>query len=73
MASKERSNKGIIGLFNKLTGKLSFKIPKWVPKIGGDTFRLPKIPKLAKGGYVTSPTLAMVGEDGPEAVGSFKP
>ena len=58
----------IIGLFNKLTGKLSFKIPKWVPKIGGDTFRLPKIPKLAKGGYVTSPTLAMVGEDGPEAV-----
>ncbi len=58
----------IIGLFNDLTGKLSFKIPKWVPKIGGDEFRLPKIPKLAKGGYVTSPTLAMVGEDGPEAV-----
>lgn len=64
----KRAFNGIIGLFNKLTGKLSFKIPKWVPKIGGDTFRLPKIPLMAKGGYVTSPTLAMVGEDGPEAV-----
>ena len=39
-----------------------------MPKIGGDTFKLPKDTKVSKGGYVTSPTLAMVGEDGPEAV-----
>ena len=29
---------------------------------------LPQIPKLAAGGIVTSPTLAMIGEKGPEAV-----
>jgi hypothetical protein len=35
-----------------------------VGKVGGETL----IPALAKGGIVTSPTLAMVGEAGPEAV-----
>ena len=29
---------------------------------------LPNIPKMAEGGIVTSPTLAMIGESGPEAV-----
>jgi len=29
---------------------------------------IPKIPKMAEGGIVTSPTLAMIGERGPEAV-----
>jgi hypothetical protein len=29
---------------------------------------LPNIPQLAKGGIVTKPTLAMIGEDGAEAV-----
>jgi TP901 family phage tail tape measure protein len=31
-------------------------------------FNIPHIPKMAKGGVVTSPTLAMIGESGPEAV-----
>lgn len=43
---------------------ISVNIPDWVPKFGGQTFgiNLPNIPMLAKGGIVTSPTLAMIGE-----------
>lgn len=50
--------------------KLSIKIPKWVPKFGGETWgvNIPTIPKLAKGGIVDNPTLAIVGEAGKEAV-----
>ncbi len=33
-----------------------------------DVPNIPKIPKLAKGGIVTRPTLALIGEAGPEAV-----
>ena len=58
----------VAGIYNRFAGFFKFKIPKWVPVIGGKQFRLPKIPKLAKGGIVNKPTLAMVGEDGPEAV-----
>ena len=49
---------------------ISIKVPKWVPGIGGKGFSLniPEIPKLAEGGIVRSPTLAMLGEAGPEAV-----
>ena len=44
--------------------------------VGGGTFggqsfsfpKLPTIPRLAEGGVVTSPTLALIGEAGPEAV-----
>lgn len=36
--------------------------------VGGWTVDTPNIPMLAKGGIVTRPTLAMVGEAGPEAV-----
>ena len=36
--------------------------------IGGESIGFPKIPYLAAGGIVTAPTLAMVGEAGPEAV-----
>jgi hypothetical protein len=42
-----------------------------LPKIlgGGDIgFNIPQIPMLAEGGIVTSPTLAMIGEAGSEAV-----
>jgi phage-related protein len=36
---------------------------------GGDPVgRIPEIPKLARGGIVTQPTLALIGEAGPEAV-----
>jgi len=35
---------------------------------GGQSIGFPNVPLLAKGGIVTSPTLAVVGEAGPEAV-----
>lgn len=54
--------------WNNTIGKLSFHIPSWVPGIGGKGFDVPNIPELANGGIVTSPTLAMIGEAGPEAV-----
>ncbi|MFS8540751.1 MAG: hypothetical protein LOD89_01495 [Tissierellales bacterium] len=56
----------VIGALNSIR----INIPDWVPEFGGKTFgiNIPKIPKLATGGIVTSPTLAMIGERGPEAV-----
>ena len=38
--------------------------------MGGQTFgiNIPEIPKLAEGGIVTEPTIALIGEAGPEAV-----
>lgn len=39
-----------------------------VPGVGRFLPSIPEIPMLAKGGIVTRPTLAMVGEAGPEAV-----
>lgn len=36
--------------------------------IGVKSFNIPTIPRLAQGGIVTSPTLAMIGESGAEAV-----
>ena len=54
---------------------IHFEIPSWVPIIGGNTwgFNLSKLseislPRLAMGGVVDQPTLAMVGEAGAEAV-----
>lgn len=46
--------------------KISVNIPSWVPGFGGKTFgvSIPKIPYLAKGGIIDSPTIAMVGEAG---------
>jgi hypothetical protein len=58
----------VTGIYNEFAKRFSFKIPSWVPYIGGNAFKLPNIPKMAKGGIVNSPTLAMIGEDGPEAV-----
>ena len=50
----------------------SIDIPEWVPLIGGEKYSFDlsdwNIPALAKGGIVNKPTLAMIGEDGPEAV-----
>lgn len=51
--------------WNSTLGKVSFTVPGWIPGIGGKEF---KFPQLAKGGIVTRPTLALVGEAGPEAV-----
>jgi hypothetical protein len=59
---------GIATMWNNTVGKLHFSIPSWVPLIGGKGFDVPDIPMLADGGIVTGPTLAMIGERGPEAV-----
>jgi hypothetical protein len=53
--------------------KIKVQVPGWVPVFGGKGFQfnvpeIPKIPSLAAGGIVRSPTLAMIGEAGPEAV-----
>jgi hypothetical protein len=59
---------GIASLWNNTFGKLSFKIPSFVPGIGGKGFDVPNIPMLAEGGIVNKATLAVIGEAGPEAV-----
>jgi len=59
---------GIARAWNNTIGQFSFTVPSWVPGIGGKGFSMPDIPYLADGGIVTSPTLAMIGEKGPEAV-----
>jgi hypothetical protein len=59
---------GIAKLWNNTIGSLSFDFPDWVPGLGGKGFSVPNIPMLADGGIVTGPTLAMIGERGPEAV-----
>lgn len=50
---------GINGLISGING---IKIPDWVPLVGGKSFNIPTIPRLAKGGIVNEATLAMVGE-----------
>jgi hypothetical protein len=60
---------GIADLWNSTVGALGFTVPSWVPLgLGGKTFEVPDIPVLGDGGIVTGPTLAMIGERGPEAV-----
>lgn len=57
---------GVIGLINGfISGLNQIKLPDF---LGGFSVSLPYIPYLAKGGIVDSPTLAMVGEAGKEAV-----
>jgi phage-related protein len=62
----------IIAIWNKLDFAIDISVPDWVPIVGGKGFKVadifPDIPYLAKGGIVNSPTLAMIGEAGPEAV-----
>lgn len=58
-------------LWNNSIGKFSFHIPRWVPGFGGSGWDMPDMPKieaLAEGGIVNRPTLALIGEAGPEAV-----
>lgn len=71
---------GIKFVINSITGginvmirglnNLRIDIPEWVPFMGGQTFgiSIPEIPQLATGGIVTEPTIALIGEAGPEAV-----
>lgn len=60
---------GIIGLINgAIRGMNKIKVPDWVPGLGGKGINIPQIPKLARGGIIDQPTIAMVGEAGKEAV-----
>lgn len=63
---KELFKKPINWIIDKLNSFLSglngIKIPDWVPGVGGASFNIPQIPKLAKGGIVDKATLAMIGE-----------
>ena len=63
---------GMIGLINDLFASINFTktidLPGLDPMTVGFDLSSWSIPKLAKGGIVNSPTLAMIGEAGPEAV-----
>ena len=56
----------------KKINTLSWKIPDWVPKVGGErfgfNFSTVSIPRLATGGIATRSVLANIGEAGREAV-----
>ena len=61
----------MIGLINTIGEYMpTVDVPDWVPLIGGESIDLKfgPFPKLAEGGIVTAPTLALIGEAGPEAV-----
>jgi hypothetical protein len=63
---------GVAKLWNSTVGKLSFKVPGWVPGIGGKGFDVPDIPVLHTGGRFRAPTpggegLALL-RDGEEVV-----
>ena len=60
-----RAMDAIKWLWNTTIGGFGFTIPNWIPVVGGKEFR---IPKMAAGGIVTRPTIALIGEAGPEAV-----
>lgn len=50
----------IAGAWNNTVGKLSFRIPDWVPGMGGAGFSMPRLPTLATGGDVTRSGMAMI-------------
>jgi hypothetical protein len=57
-----------VGIWNSIEISVpSVDIP-FVGTVGGFSLGLPDLPMLAKGGIVTRPTLALIGESGPEAV-----
>jgi hypothetical protein len=63
------------GMINSIIDKINsfISMVNNIAKAGGEKLGIPipalsQIPRLAKGGIVTSPTLALIGEAGPEAV-----
>lgn len=55
----------IDGINSFISGLNKVKIPDWVPLVGGKGIDIPKIPKLAQGGYfpANQPQLAIVGDN----------
>jgi hypothetical protein len=64
--------KGIWNAFARWWNGIQISVPSidipFVGKVGGFSIGLPDLPMLADGGIVTAPTLALIGEKGPEAV-----
>tara|TARA_B100000029_G_scaffold514317_2_gene616687 strand:- start:6001 stop:7953 length:1953 start_codon:yes stop_codon:yes gene_type:complete len=64
----------LVELWNDTLGGFGFTVPDWVKYTGvgaliaGKEFKIPELTPLATGGIVTSPTAALIGEAGPEAV-----
>ena len=62
----------IFGALNKISFGWEKQVLKGMPDIPAfgpwSPFNIPQIPRLAQGGIVRSPTVAMIGERGPEAV-----
>lgn len=56
----------ISDLWNGTVGRLQFHVPGWVPGIGGNSFSLPTLPHLARGGPALAGRDYLVGENGPE-------
>ena len=70
-SSAKRGMNWIINHINNMINKINSKLRFTLPDImGGATigFSIPNIPKLARGGIINSPTIAQIGEAGPEAV-----
>lgn len=57
---------GIATAWNATVGKLAFKVPGWIPGLGGKGFDVPDIPTFAKGGPIKKGTVGWIGEEGPE-------
>jgi hypothetical protein len=64
--------KGIWNAFARWWNGIQISVPSidipFVGKVGGFSIGLPDLPYLAHGGIVSDPTLAVIGERGPEAV-----
>lgn len=58
----------IAKLWNNTVGKLSFKVPDWVPGMGGKGWDVPDIPTFARGAVLDRPTFGMFAEAGREAL-----
>lgn len=57
------------GINYVIRGLNNFRIPSWVPGVGGRGIFVPTIPRLARGTYANSGSLqAIIGESGKEAV-----
>jgi tape measure domain-containing protein len=54
--------------WNDTVGKVGFKVPNWVPGMGGKEWSIPDIPYLAEGTDYFKGGMAIVGEKGPELV-----
>lgn len=62
----------VAGLWNGTIGRLSWTIPSWVPGVGGNSIRAPRLPTMHSGGTVPGPpgSQVMAILQGGETIGS---